>query len=206
MDSLDSLPNELDTRELMTQVQAGSSDAWMRLTDRYTGVLWSMARGMRLSEADAADAVQTTWLRLVENLDALRDSARVGGWLVTTMRRECLAVLRRGARTSPLSATHSWEDLVDDEDSPEQLVLRSERDAALWRAFVRLRPACQMLLRLLISEPAPSYAEVAAALDTPVGSIGPSRQRCLSRLRTLLVSEWGPAGVSSVDRTKERLT
>jgi RNA polymerase sigma factor (sigma-70 family) len=202
MDSPVALPHELDTRELMARVHAGSSDAWTSLTDRYTGLLWSLARGMRLSEADAADAVQTTWLRLVENLDALRDSARVGGWLVTTMRRECLAVLRRGARTSLLSAAHGWEALVDDGDPPEELLLRSERDAALWRAFVRLRPACQMLLRLLISEPSPSYAEVAAALDTPVGSIGPSRQRCLNRLRGLLLSEWGTADVSSAGRTK----
>jgi RNA polymerase sigma factor (sigma-70 family) len=203
VDSVDSLVDERETRELMARVFAGSCDAWISLTDRYTGLLWSMARAMRLNDADAADAVQTTWLRLVENLDSLRDSARVGGWLATTMRRECLAVLRRGARTSPLCTADGWDDLVDEDDPPEELLLRSERDAALWRAFRRLQPPCQRLLRVLMAEPAPRYAEVAAALDMRVGSIGPNRQRCLKRLHALMQSEWGSAGASSADRTRE---
>jgi RNA polymerase sigma factor (sigma-70 family) len=179
---------ELDPGELMARVHAGDQDAWVGLTDRYTGLLWSVARAMRLSEADAADAVQTTWLRLVESLDSLRDSARVGGWLTTTMRRECLAVLRRGARMRP-SPLPEWEQLVDADDPPEELLLRTERDAALWRAFRRLKPLCQALLRVLMADPPPSYAEVAAALEVPVGSIGPNRQRCLNRLRTILLAE-----------------
>jgi RNA polymerase sigma factor (sigma-70 family) len=203
VDSLDSRLHDSGTRELMEQVHAGSLDAWASLTGRYTGLLWSMARAMRLSEADAADAVQTTWLRLVENLNSLRDSARVGGWLATTMRRECLAVRRRAARTSPLGTTGCWDDLADEDDPPEQVLLRSERDAALWRAFRRLQPSCQSLLRVLMADPAPSYVEVSAALDMAVGSIGPNRQRCLNRLRTLMLSEWGSAGVSPTDRSGE---
>src|SRR5262245_10963077 len=98
----------------MSQVHAGHADAWVRRTARYNGLLWSMARAMRLGDADAADAVQTTWLRLVENLDSLRDSARVGGWLATTMRRECLSAHRRAARMSLFGPEQSWDDLVDD--------------------------------------------------------------------------------------------
>jgi RNA polymerase sigma factor (sigma-70 family) len=202
LDSLNEL-NELDTRELMARVHAGSASAWISLTDRYTGLLWSVARAMRLCDADAADAVQTTWLRLVENLDGLRDAARVGGWLATTMRRECLAVLRRAARTGSIGSAHGWDDLVDEDDLPEDLLLRAERDAVLWRAFGRLKPLCQCLLRVLMADPPPSYAETAAALDMAVGSVGPNRQRCLNQLRGLMLSEWDPAGASSADQTRE---
>lgn len=179
--------SEAGTRELMALVHAGNQDAWIRLTDRYTGLLWSVARAMGLGDADAADAVQTTWLRLVENLSSLRDSARVGGWLGTTMRRECIAVLRRSARTTP-SASYGWDTLVDEAEPPEELLLRQERDVALWQAFRRLKPLCQTLLRVLMADPAPSYVDVAAALDMPVGSVGPNRQRCLGRLRTIMLA------------------
>ena len=80
--------NDVDTPDLVARVRAGDERAWVTLTDRYTNLLWSVARGMRLDRADAADAVQTTLLRLVERLDSLREPAYLGSWLVTTVRRE----------------------------------------------------------------------------------------------------------------------
>jgi RNA polymerase sigma factor (sigma-70 family) len=169
--------------ELVARVRASDRDAWVALTDRHTNLLWAVARSLRLNDEDAADAVQTTWLRLVERLDDLRDPARVRSWLATTMRRECLAALRRRSR---LLLADGWDDLPDAADPPDDALLREERDAALWRAFAALRQNCQALLRLLMADPPPSYTEVAAALNMPIGSIGPTRRRCLDDLREVV--------------------
>jgi RNA polymerase sigma factor (sigma-70 family) len=187
--------SDMDTSNLVARVQAGDVPAWTILTDRYTGRLWAIARAMRLTEVDAADAVQTTWLRLVENLDRVHDGAGIGSWLATTMRRECLGVLRRSARTRPTG--YGWDELADDgADPPDEALLRTERDTALWRCFCRLSPGCQRLLRVLIADPPPSYAEVSAALEIPMGSIGPSRRRCLNQLRGIMLSGSGTASGS----------
>lgn len=173
------------TAELVARVRSGDAAAWETLTDRFTNLLWSIARGLGLGEADAADAVQTTWLRLVENVDAIRDPDRLGGWLATSVRRECYDILRRAARARPgvPDGPDGWEGLADPADPLDFALLRDERDAALWSAVGTLRPACRRLLRVLMADPPPSYAEVSAALDIPVGSIGPTRSRCLDCLR-----------------------
>jgi RNA polymerase sigma factor (sigma-70 family) len=190
MDSL----SDAETGELVSRARAGDAEAWARLTDRYSGLLWSLGRGMRLSHADTADAVQTTWLRLVEHLDHLHNPEGVGSWLVTTMRRECLGALRRSARTT---TADSLDDVPAAGDELDDALLRDERDAALWRAFAGLQPRCQALLRVLMSDPPPTYAEVSAALDMPVGSIGPTRQRCLAMLRDSVMAAAYPFGVPS---------
>jgi RNA polymerase sigma factor (sigma-70 family) len=177
---------------LVERVRAGDAYAWAELTDRYINLLWSIARGLGLGESDAADAVQTTWLRLVEHLDDVREPERLGSWLATIVRRESYDILRRSARTrpgEPPDQPGGWEGLAGTDDPLDNALLRDERDAALWRSFGGLRPACQQLLRVLMADPAPSYAEVAAALDLPIGSIGPTRQRCLACLRRLLQAD-----------------
>jgi len=194
MDSL----RDADTRELVARARGGDQDSWVALTDRYTNLLWSVARGMRLSPTDAADVVQTTWLRLVEGLDALREPEHLASWLVTTVRRECLAALRRGARVKPGLVERS-EDIPAAGEGLDDALLREERDAALWRAFGGLTPRCQSLLRVLMADPSPSYSDVSAALDMPVGSIGPTRQRCLNALRKIMLSAVGPSGASSFE-------
>ena len=173
-----------ELRDLVARARAGDDRAWTALTDRYTNLLWSVARAMRLDRADAADAVQTTWLRLVERLDSVREPAQLAGWLVTTLRRECLATLRRSSRVR--TGAQTWDDLPAAVDPLDEGLLREERDVALWQAFGRLAERCQELLRVLMADPAPSYAEVAQALGVPVGSIGPSRQRCLKSLREVM--------------------
>jgi RNA polymerase sigma factor (sigma-70 family) len=181
---MDLLPGEADTGELLKRAAAGEQSAWDALTDRYTNLLWSVARAMRLSEADAADAVQATWLRLVEKLGTIRDPDRLPGWLATTVRRECLAVLRQRTKVVP---TDEFDDIPDEETAPvEGRLLREERDAALWRAFDQISGQCRALLRVLMADPPPSYAVVSVALDMPIGGIGPTRQRCLASLRRLM--------------------
>lgn len=167
--------------ELVAAAAAGDREAWGALVERYTSLLWSVARSFRLSEADAADVVQTTWLRLVEHLDRVDDPERLPGWLATTVRRECLRLVRRASHESygPLA------EVADDGPAPDSGVLKDERDAVLWQAFAQLDDACRQLLRVLIADPPPAYAAVSAALDIPVGSIGPTRARCLGKLRRM---------------------
>jgi RNA polymerase sigma factor (sigma-70 family) len=184
-------------RDLVRRARDGEADAWAALTDLYTDLLWSLARGLRLSHADAADAVQTTWLRLVEHLDDIHDPERIGAWLATTMRRECLGTLRRRARAV---GSTDLEDIPAGSDPVDAALLQDERDAALWRAFTVLEPRCQLLLRTLMSDPPPSYAEAATALDMPIGSIGPTRRRCLEQLRKVMLADVYPFDVASATR------
>jgi RNA polymerase sigma factor (sigma-70 family) len=185
--------DESRIRELVALVREGDADAWNALTMRYTNLLWSIARSMRLNDADAADAVQSTFLRLVENLDSVRDPGRIGSWLATSMRRECYDGLRRANRVQvgAPNGAGDWTGVPDPADPVDAAFLRDERDAELWSTVGRLKPNCQRLLRVLVADPAPSYAEAAAALDMPVGSIGPTRQRCLRCLRELLTQDGG---------------
>jgi RNA polymerase sigma factor (sigma-70 family) len=180
--------DDLDSTELLRRVHDGDAVAWATLTDRYSNLLWSVARSLRMSEADAADAVQTAWLRLMENIDSIRRPDRLGPWLATIVRRECYTIHRRTSRFQPGGPDQpaDWEEIGTDTDPLEEGLLRDERDAALWRALGGLRPNCQRLLRVMMADPPPSYAEIAAALDIPVGSIGPTRQRCFKCLRDLL--------------------
>jgi RNA polymerase sigma factor (sigma-70 family) len=174
-----------DPSALLAAAAAGDSSAWNAIVDQYNGLLWSIARGYRMSTADSADAVQTTWLRLVEHLDRIEDPSRLPGWLATTVRRECLRMLRRAKREQPSFDEDGLPDLADDSEPLDSALLVEERDAALWQALQQMPERCRLLIRVLMASPPPSYAEVSAALDMPIGSIGPTRQRCLDRLRRI---------------------
>lgn len=160
---------------------AGDADAWQGLIDQFGGLVWAVTRVHRLGDADAGDVAQTTWLRLVEHLDLLKDPERVGAWLATTARRECLGVLRRSARLVPHG--DALREPADDVPTHDTALLTQERDATLWRAFAHLSERDRALLRMLMADPAPSYEEISAALGMPIGSIGPTRARALQRLR-----------------------
>jgi RNA polymerase sigma factor (sigma-70 family) len=174
--------------ELVASAADGDQAAWDSLVSRYAGLVWSIARSHRLGPADAADVSQTVWLRLVEHLRSLRDPEHVGGWLATTTRHECLRVIRRAGRELP-DEDAAVEMPVSPDQSPEWLVLSEESRRLVWLALARLSIRCQTLLRALSVSPDASYAEIAAALDMPIGSIGPTRMRCLENLRRQLVSD-----------------
>lgn len=167
---------------LVERAARGDADAWDTLVERFSGLVWSIARGYGLDAADAADVSQTCWLRLAENLDRLRDPERVGAWLATTARRESLVVVKKGRRQVPSGVLFD-DEAVGDDPGLDSALLRDERAAALSHAFRGLPSLCRTLLRVLLSDPAPSYAEVSDNLDMPIGSIGPRRARCLDRLR-----------------------
>jgi RNA polymerase sigma factor (sigma-70 family) len=173
--------------ELARAAAAGDEHAWNALVEKFSGLLWSVAHAHRLYDADAADVVQVTWLRLLEQLGRLRNPSRVGAWLATTARRECLRVLRQSGRVTCLD--EDAPECRSEELGPDDVLLERERDGALWRGFTRLRTSDQELLRLLVADPRPPYEEIAAALEMPIGSIGPTRQRALERLRHELDGE-----------------
>ncbi|GGN90953.1 RNA polymerase sigma factor [Actinoplanes lobatus] len=184
-------PNE--TAVLVHRAAAGDSRAWEALVRAYAGLVWSVARAHRLGSADAEDVAQTTWERFARSLDTLKEPEHAGAWLATTARRESLRVLTARNRVTP-TGDLAWtgmspaaEDVVV---AGDEEVRRAELAGRVWRALDRLGDACQRLLRVLMAEPPPSYVEAAAALDMPIGSLGPTRRRCLEKLRRLVdVSE-----------------
>lgn len=169
--------------DLVCAASLGDEDAWNELVERYSSLIWSVARAHRLSSADSAEVVQTRWMRLAENLDLLRDPARVGAWLCTTARRECLRTLRHNGRQLPLPEIEPTHDLDGPSPDPEEAVVRPDRDRHLWAALDQMPDRCRTLLRALMADVAPSYEEVSAATGMPVASIGPTRARCLKSLR-----------------------
>ena len=181
-----------DVGVLVRSAASGDKTAWTALVAHFSGLVWSIARAHRLGSADAEEVFQITWLRLIENVSRLKDPERVGAWLATTARNESVKVIRLGARTTITDSPYVL-DRASDEESPENVVLESEEGSArmrrtrqLWSAFHQLPGRCQQLLRMLIASPPPSYADIAALLEIAIGSIGPTRGRCLQRLRALL--------------------
>lgn len=179
-------PEEL--KALVEGARRGDATSWNRLVDQHTALLWAVTRAYRLTRSDAADIVQVAWLRLVEHLDELKEPERLGSWLRTTVRRECLRVLRLGYR-EVLVDDSAWATSKDPDvrGSPEARAVQREEAALLWRAFRQLGVRCQELLRaLILTSPEMRYDEVADALGLRIGSIGPTRGRCLDQLRRIL--------------------
>ena len=169
---------------LVTRARNGDKRAWDDLVERYAPLVWSICRRHQLSDADANDVQQSVWLQLVGQLDKIRDPAALPGWLAAATRRECGRVLR--AARGPLAAgyvpdaatiPHQQAGMADQE------LLTAERHAALREALTRLSLCCQQLISMLIQDPPVPYAQISAALNIPVGSIGPRSGRCLDKLR-----------------------
>ena len=178
---------------LVRRASDGDQQAWNEIVDRFTNLLWSIGRAHRLDTADISDVIQTTWLRLLENLDRINDPESLPGWLSTTARRECLRIVRKSGRESTAWDDELAADVVDTVTEPiDTLLLVEERDAVLWRCFTKLSARCQQMLRILMATDGPSYAQIARGLDIPVGSIGPTRMRCLQTLRQHTVASGYP--------------
>jgi RNA polymerase sigma factor (sigma-70 family) len=169
----------------------GEPAALERLVVRLTPVLWHLARAYGLDRATAEDVVQTTWLTLYRKADTIQDPQAVLRWLSVTTRRE--AGHRAAAlRHVDLAEDNELESRSPVAEDPAAVVTRSDRDAALWRAVQTLSERCQRLLRVIAFSERPNYRELSEELGMPVGSIGPTRGRCLDKLREALGSaaEW----------------
>lgn len=170
--------------ELLAAAEQGSQVAWDALVDRYGRLVWSVIRSFRLDAATAADVSQTVWLRLVEHCGRIRDPERLPSWLATTARNESIRASRRLARAVPTEFTMEIPD--DRAPSTEERLLHDEQLAEVVAAFGGMSGKCRELLGLLCSDPPLEYEEISVVLEMPVGSIGPTRARCLERLRRML--------------------
>ena len=174
----------MDVGLLLRRVIEGDQRAWDELVGRFGGLVWSIARGYRLG-ALTDDVVQTVWLRLAENCDRIRDPERLAAWLATTTtRNEALRVSKKQART--LSVGDVPERSDNTVSSLEELVTDNDTLGLVMQAFGKLSPADQQFLRLLCTVPPLDYATIAEMIGRPIGSIGPSRERTLAKLRKLL--------------------
>jgi RNA polymerase sigma factor (sigma-70 family) len=174
----------------VTRAAAGNQQAWTALVKRFNGMILTVARNHGLSPANAAEVSQTTWLRLVEHLGRIEHPERIGAWLTTTARHESLRMVRSAEHRFIVQITDDdrLSDLIDIEALPlDAKLVTDERDSAVRAAFARLPTRCRAMLFLLMSEPAVSYKELADALEIPVGSIGPTRARCLATLRRIMI-------------------
>ena len=166
---------------IVARIRAGETAGWDELVETYSGLIRAVGRSHRLADPDVEDVVQTTWMRAFEHLERLQQPDRLPAWLVTVARRESLRLLRDGQRCTPVEP----ETLADipDSGSVDATLLAEERDARLWRAVESLPQRQKQTLTLLATEPEASYEVIGSALGMPVGSIGPTRLRALSRLR-----------------------
>ena len=174
--------------DLVRRAGEGDQVAWNGLVDRFTPLVLSVAYRFRLARADTEDVVQTLWLRLVEHLGDLRDPQALPGWIVTTVRHECLRTLRLRQRTQPfdpLDATADREapDVVPVDTEVLDGLTEASRHEMLLRAFADLPSSHRELLLLLLHDPPLGYAEISRRLGIPVGSIGPTRIRALRKIR-----------------------
>jgi RNA polymerase sigma factor (sigma-70 family) len=176
--------DDLVVIDLVGRAKQGDKQAWDALVERYAPLIWSICRRYRLSDADAEDVGQSVWLHLVSHLGTVRDPAALPGWLTTTTRRECCRVLHVARGPCAVMQLLDAEDVPDGQTgTAEQELLAAERHAALREAFTWLPSSCQQLIAMLIEDPPVQYAEISARLGIPVGSIGPTRRRCLDKLR-----------------------
>jgi RNA polymerase sigma factor (sigma-70 family) len=145
-------------------------------------MLWHVVRSSGLDQATAEDVVQTTWLTLVRSGQSISEPRAVAGWLCTTARREAWRVSKQASRQQPVEDETIARKLPD-EPAPEGQVVLDDENARLWESLGRLPERCQKLLRIVAAEARPDYSVIATQLGMPVGSIGPTRGRCLDKLR-----------------------
>jgi RNA polymerase sigma factor (sigma-70 family) len=185
----------VEVATLVREAAAGDRASWDALVRRFSGLIWTIGRSHGLGAADIGEVSQITWLRLLEHLDSIHQPERVGAWLATTARREALRIIRSRDRLVLVDDDLAFDRISDTLDPPGRGVIVAERDALLRRAFARLPHRSQVLLGMLSKAPAMSYREVSIALDMPIGSIGPTRARCLDALRHHAVA----VGLSAAD-------
>jgi RNA polymerase sigma factor (sigma-70 family) len=174
--------------ELVRGAAAGDSRAWEQLVDRYGRLVWAVTRDFRLPADDAADVFQVTWLRLLENIGRIRHPGRLGSWLATTAAHESLRCVTAASRMVLVRDEAMLNGWLASGPEPDEALLAQEQARAVRDAVSRLPSHCQRLIGLLMADPPVSYAEISDRLGIPAGSIGPTRGRCLRRLRFLLAA------------------
>lgn len=166
----------------------GDARAMDDLVRIMTPVLWHVVRAYGLEQMLAEDVVQATWLTLIRRHESIHDAHAVAGWLTTCARREAWRSGRAHQRVRP-TETVDLEPLLRSDDSAEDRAHVADRDRRLWVAVGGLDERCRRLLRIVAFEERPDYAHIARDLSMPIGSIGPTRSRCLAKLKTALAAD-----------------
>jgi RNA polymerase sigma factor (sigma-70 family) len=187
-------PADTHLGALLERARDGDRESLRELVRALDPVLWRVARGQGLAAEEAADVVQTAWLELLRRLHEIRTPRAVTAWLITTTRREAWHRQQRSRRDVP-DAGPVLEAAVDPGPPVDERLLADERDRVLWRHFEQLSERCRNLLRIVAQVERPDYAVIAEAFGMPHGSIGPTRSRCLAKLRAMLLADpgWGPS-------------
>jgi RNA polymerase sigma factor (sigma-70 family) len=187
----DTLITGSEISELVTGAREGDQDSWSELVERHQPIIDAVTRRYRLGREDAADLSQTVWLQLTCHLDTIRDPRALPGWIKVTAEREAFRLIRVARRTislEPITGCYEgqsspaelrFSSLADEVDVD---LLRHEERVAIREGLATLNPNQRELLLMLVAEPAVSYAEISAELGVPIGSIGPTRARCLRKL------------------------
>jgi RNA polymerase sigma factor (sigma-70 family) len=178
---------------LLERARAGDRGGLHDIVRELNPLLWHVARTQGLNSEDAADVVQTAWLEFLRQLHDIRSPRAVTSWLVTTTRREAWHRRERSRRDLP-DGEAVLESAVDAGPVVDERLITGERDRVLWRHFAALPERCRALLRIVSQVERPDYARIAEAFGMPRGSIGPTRGRCLAKLRELLQADpaWTP--------------
>ena len=178
--------------EYLERAQAGEAGAIDAIVRELNPLLWHVARSQGVPTSDVSDVVQNTWLELVARLAEIRSPQALTSWLVVTTKREAWRTNRRRQTTEP---DDTLADLADEAPEVASDLIIDERDRVLWRTFQQLSQRCRVLLRIVAMVDRPDYGVVGEALGMPHGSIGPTRGRCLAKLRALLVADplWEPS-------------
>lgn len=171
--------------DLLSAAQDGDDKSMGELVDELTPLLWQVARSQGLDRDTSCDIVQTAWLKLLGSLRDIRTPMALTSWLVTVTRREAWRVRNIGRMELPARDV-LFADLPDASPTPEERRVAQERRQMLWRAVSQLSERCQHLLRIIAFTRRPDYDVVSVALGMPRGSIGPTRGRCLAKLRDVL--------------------
>jgi RNA polymerase sigma factor (sigma-70 family) len=188
-------PDAPDDPALILRCRAGDALSWEALVKRYQRLVYAVARSAGLDEDLAADVFQTVFQRLVQHLPRITEPERLQAWIVTTSKREAWLQRKRAERLVSMTAseadgevagpTDEW-DIADPAPGPDETLAHWQRVAQVQRALERLDERCRQLLRALFGAEGAGYEEIAARLGLPVGSIGPTRARCLQKLRKML--------------------
>lgn len=172
--------------DLVMAAQEHDDAAWAELVARHSGLLASIARDYRMSPSDASDAVQSAWLRLLEHLERIEDPECVTAWLATTTRRECLRLIALRRRTVLAGQDVGLLEQRDATPDPTARLLAEEDAVVVREALDQLPQRWRRLMELLMADPPTPYEEISRRLPIPIGSIGPTRRRCLQRLRVMV--------------------